>query len=738
LHNAALAAAVLLLWMAPGGSARAQEGSGADGAAFGAPPSFGHAQRDLQVKRMLLGPIGGLTTVWHTTPEKFAVPSGATLEFRQPAPRGARVIWTGAEEYRRDSTGSMARCPMNEPGRQVVSARVEVAGWDPVTFQAVIDVVDVDVMDISVSPIDVSVAPMDLDENSTNEETMRYFFGTSVARLRDLGEGNYRTSADKPVRMAVTVTPSAFDSIMEWRVGGDQPSLGDIRVARYFGPGTWDIAVGPLAGQQSISLETYAVTITSHRSVHDRVPDGEPITFTAVTDPPGYEDEITWLASTKFGTAKPVLGGGAQFVAQFDDTWGEFSDGGTWQWLGVRADNAMFNQDQKTGACCDVDQGFCGETTRDECGGYYVGDGSECEPEGMCCFPDERACVVTAESCCILSGGVFIADVQTCDVPRGACCFDDATCWLFPKRCCEAFGGKYQGDGTTCETSRCCQVVTFNVPKDLSECSGDPRFGKSFKMEAKFKGKCECCEYRQHVKGELKRGGRAVEFPLGPGDKLEKDTYHEDCVRREPTADYNRCYGHRADRGNDITKTFDTYKNPATRATGCDYEGTDTPGISRTAPGQKVRINVTFKGEIIDVCDGNKVKKSNTWTVNCGNDAAPGEDPETLISRFVDADFAGWPVLLAVRVYDDEVLGVTFNIPLLPDEPPIESADVELEVTDFSPFERPEPGPLPESEVRGVAAHGVYLYDWPPDSPDQIEVVVAFNGDREVFLIDLQ
>ena len=70
------------------------------------------------------------------------------------------------------------------------------------------------------------------------------------------------------------------------------------------------VEVGPILAPSAVEIETYSVTITSHVSGEDTVPEGEPIVFTAETDPPGYETEITWLSSTKYGTAEPILGEG--------------------------------------------------------------------------------------------------------------------------------------------------------------------------------------------------------------------------------------------------------------------------------------------------------------------------------------------------------------------------------------------------------------------------------------------
>ena len=73
----------------------------------------------------------------------------------------------------------------------------------------------------------------------------------------------------------------------------------------------------------------------------------ETVTLTARTIPAGFEEEITWLASTKYGRCEPIMGQGPTFTVRFDETWGGSADGVPFQWLGVRADHAAFNQDRK-------------------------------------------------------------------------------------------------------------------------------------------------------------------------------------------------------------------------------------------------------------------------------------------------------------------------------------------------------------------------------------------------------
>jgi hypothetical protein len=299
------------------------------------------------VKRFSIGPIPGLTTQWHVAPEKASVPLGFTIQFRQPAPVGATVTWFGAEETSRNGQWSIAECPLNVEGSNVVRVVVERGGQGPTEYAMVLKVTDIDPADIFVGAIEATVAPFDLNEDSGNDETMRYFFGESVAALRDLGNGAYRTSTDKTVRLSATVDPPGFAPLLEWRADDRVIALGGLTPVRFDAPGAHSIHAGPTEGGSSISIETYRVIIKSHQQGVDMVPDGEPVTFTAETDPPEHEDEITWLSSTKYGTAKPVLGYGPVFVTTFNNTWGPNPEWGDWQWLGVRADGAMLNQDRK-------------------------------------------------------------------------------------------------------------------------------------------------------------------------------------------------------------------------------------------------------------------------------------------------------------------------------------------------------------------------------------------------------
>ena len=298
-----------------------------------------------------IGPIEGLTTRWHGAPDRFVLPSGVTLQLRCLAPQNAEVTWSGALETERDQYGSVAECPADAAGEQRVEVTITIPtdgdrGKDkpPVegtssTHTCTFSVSDFSVDEISVGSVELSREPLHVDENSTNMETVKQFFGGSIASVRQVGPDHYRTAVGTEVHLSGSTEPRAFAALTEWRIDGKAILLGErgqhrLRLIN----GVRAISVGPPANAHEITLETYSVSFTSDKG---GIPIGVPVTFTATTDPRGLEDEIVWLASTKYGTAKPLTGEGESFTVTFDATRGP--DGV--QWLGVRANNTAVEID---------------------------------------------------------------------------------------------------------------------------------------------------------------------------------------------------------------------------------------------------------------------------------------------------------------------------------------------------------------------------------------------------------
>jgi hypothetical protein len=158
----------------------------------------------------------------------------------------------------------------------------------------------------------------------------------SVAAFRQLSKNSFRTSVDQEIRLTARVASNRLASRLEWRVLAGQRLLGVLRGGEvrfaFSKPGRYTVEVGP----RVLTFQIYRTVLTSHVTGRDTVPAGVPVTFTAVTQPPGFEQDITWVASGGEGGAEPLLGHGASFTVTFGD---EAANE-----LGVKADNAAFTQ----------------------------------------------------------------------------------------------------------------------------------------------------------------------------------------------------------------------------------------------------------------------------------------------------------------------------------------------------------------------------------------------------------
>jgi hypothetical protein len=190
------------------------------------------------------------------------------------------------------------------------------------------------------------------------------------------------------------------------------------------------------------------------------------------------------------------------------------------------------------------------------------------------------------------------------------------------------------GESSTPPPKPECCVTTFDVPANRSGCKEVPwrigwrilpggemepimgkRAGEEFDMIAKFSNtspcECNCCEYRQFVRGSIRTRlpGRQLETQThmltdGP---LDPNVWKEDSVPNGRGPGMPGRYGHRSD-GN---YPGNTYEN-----NGCSYRGHDFPHI-QGKEGTEYDIDLQFKGQIIDTCNGNAVKRENTWSVRC-------------------------------------------------------------------------------------------------------------------------
>jgi len=158
---------------------------------------------------------------------------------------------------------------------------------------------------------------------------------------------------------------------------------------------------------------------------------------------------------------------------------------------------------------------------------------------------------------------------------------------------------------------RACSVTgSFSsIPSGtLSATLSGTKLGAAFNMIGNFTPSipCNCSggEYRQYVRGTFTRNGSNVTHYLC-GTTLNPTTFQEDCGIFGGTV-YK--YGYRS-------IPFDNSKfiNPD-QATGCTFQGFDNPGITGSS-GDTLAVNLDFKGELIDIWNGNNVLASSAWSV---------------------------------------------------------------------------------------------------------------------------
>ncbi len=324
-----------------------------------------------------IGPIEGLTTAWHSLNgrRRFAVPRNATFELRFTAPMDASIRWNGAIETRTGDGVSYAVCPTNVVGSMPVSAEVRTAdGLESSFVECAIVVVAQETSAIATTSLALDWDPGAREGTLTNTESMDLFFNEGrVADVSMVGLDHYLTSVGRQLRIRTQTEPAEFGHLTEVRVDGRAVALG-IDIGHVLAnPGAHRIDVGPPNRSQSIRVDAYAVSITSHRSDEDLILPGQDITFQARTEPPGFESRVRWVASTKYGTAVPSTGRGEEFTTRFDNVFGP----GESPWMGVAADNARGNFDLP--AVCNLVGEF------EDCNGNGVDDPceSDCNINGI-------------------------------------------------------------------------------------------------------------------------------------------------------------------------------------------------------------------------------------------------------------------------------------------------------------------------------------------------------------------
>ncbi len=281
-----------------------------------------------------------------------------------------------------------------------------------------------------------------------------------------------------------------------------------------------------------------------------------------------------------------------------------------------------------------------------------------------------------------------------------------------------------------------CEVTAKGMPAGAVPCgvinngNGTKTINAPFAMTARFRDNCACCEFRQYVKGEFKLKGKKVPKLLEPGVLLDKNIFREDGFGAVVPAGANPHYGHRDDPNNPVG---DRYLNPANRATGCNYAGTDAPGWYNVKNGTAYSIDLTFRGQILDTCNQVTLLPIHEWTVNCAGIALGGPDP--LVEVLIETVINGRGAVLGVYLYPGQVLTVIGSISNGLGTPLIDAAEVDISVAGLAVIDAPEPRGLPQSvNVEGGAtAHALYDFDYPPGSPPIVHVSFTYGPETQEF-----
>jgi hypothetical protein len=166
-----------------------------------------------------------------------------------------------------------------------------------------------------------------------------------------------------------------------------------------------------------------------------------------------------------------------------------------------------------------------------------------------------------------------------------------------------------------------CALVkgSYNVPANRSGCiTVGSKHGEQFEMNADFMDSgsasgaaCSCCEYRQYVRGVFRYRALASDPWITVNHLLRNGVALSFAYFNEDGFPDGGAYGYRAFNG-----CSDSFL-PLPRATGCQYRGTDFPGLANIPAGNQYEIYLEFRGAIVDVCNSETQVQSSTWTVDC-------------------------------------------------------------------------------------------------------------------------
>ena len=140
-------------------------------------------------------------------------------------------------------------------------------------------------------------------------------------------------------------------------------------------------------------------------------------------------------------------------------------------------------------------------------------------------------------------------------------------------------------------------------------------FGVPVEMSARFRAPagcdCHCGEYRQFVRGTFTKDGVNVPSSVCSGP-LDPQIFREDCTKDAAFPGGERKYGYHSIPWSGAS----TFSDPD-QATGCSFEGKDTPGfpVGSGAP-HHYEIHLDFQSKLVDACNNDRVLVQRNWGVD--------------------------------------------------------------------------------------------------------------------------
>lgn len=250
------------------------------------------------------------------------------------------------------------------------------------------------------------------------------------------------------------------------------------------------------------------------------------------------------------------------------------------------------------------------------------------------------------------------------------------------------------------------------------------RFAGTFSNSATFKDGCANGEYRQYVKGQFKANGSVVQHRLCGNIYLSAAAYQEDgCPPGNPAG--IRAYGYRSRPGD----AYDRYT--PTQADGCQYNMYDAPGFNNLVKGTTYKIDLSFRGALIDTSNGNQPLVSKDWTVIGEVTIALAEEAKMKAENSPPVPIGDDDhIVAAIQTANEDTQKPELHIVIqrTPGKPPLDPASIQVEAmgVDDDVIPTDHPAVYEVGNTRSATATAVFPL---PSGAKVKSVTVATAGD---------